>query len=269
LNLDKPLAFLKKDFIEQASYKFNFITQFVGIFFSTILFFFVSKLIGNAASPYLTPYGGNYFSFVLIGIAFSSYLSLALSSFSSAISSAQMTGTLEALIVTQTEIPTIIVCSSLYSFILTSFRVVLYLLLGAFVFGVKMSLQGVPIALLILVLTIISFSSLGIISASFIMVLKKGDPFMWVFTTLSWFLGGVYYPITVLPSWLSKFSYFLPITYAMEGMRLALLQGYSFYQLKFHLGILLLFSIIMLPLSVYSFVFAVRKAKRDGSLTHY
>lgn len=269
MNLSKPIAFLKKDFIEQASYKFNFISQFIGILFSTILFYFVSKLVGEAASPYLTPYGGDYFSFVLIGIAFSSYLSLSLSSFSGAIQGAQSMGTMEALLSTQTEIPTIILCSSLYSFILTSFRVVLYLLLGAFVFGVKMSIQGVPTALFILILTIISFSSLGIISASFIMVLKRGDPFMWLFTSLSWFLGGVYYPIDVLPVWLKRFSYFLPITYAMEGMRLALLRNYSLYQLKFNVLALIGFSVIMLPLSIYIFVFAVKKAKRDGSLTHY
>lgn len=267
--ISKPLAFLKKDFLVQTSYKFDFITQFIGIFLSTILFYFVSKLVGNAASPYLKPYGGDYFAFVLIGIAFSSYLSIALSSFSTAIQGAQISGTLEALLVTQTSVTTIILSSSLYSFLLTSLRVVLYLLLGAFVFGVKMDAAGIPIAFLLLVLTMVAFSSLGIISASFIMVLKRGDPFMWIFTNASWFLGGVYYPIDVLPSWLKKFSYFLPITYAMDGMRLALLKGYSLFQLKYHILALLLFCVIMLPLSVAIFIFAVKKTKKDGSLTHY
>ncbi len=267
--ISKPVAFLKKDLIEQTSYKFNFITQFIGIFLSTLLFYFVSKLVGKAASPYLQPYGGDYFAFVLIGIAFSSYLSVALSSFSSAIQGAQVSGTLEALLVTQTSIPTIILSSSLYSFLYTSFRVVLYLLLGAFIFGVNMETGGIPIAILILMLTMVAFSSLGIISASFIMVLKRGDPFMWLFTNASWFLGGVYYPIDVLPDWLKKFSYLLPITYAMEGMRLALLKGYSLFQLKFHILALLLFCVIMLPLSVLIFIYAVKKTKRDGSLTHY
>jgi len=269
LILSKPFAFLKKDLIEQASYKFSFITQFAGIFFSTILFYFISKLIGNTASAYLAPYGGNYFPFVLIGIAFSSYLSVSLSSFSSAISGAQMSGTLEALLVTQTEIPVIIVCSSLYSFLLTSLRVVFYLVLGFLLFGVEMSGHGVPAAILILFLTIIIFSSLGIMSASFIMVMKKGDPFMWVFTTLSWALGGVYYPVKMLPDWIGRFSYFLPITYAMEGVRLALLKGYSLSQLTFQVGVLVAFALIMLPLSIYLFMLAVRKAKRDGSLIHY
>ena len=124
--------------------------------------------------PFLQSYGGDYFSFVLIGIAFSSYLSIGLNVFSQNLRQEQMMGTLEALLVTQTGIPTIILSSSLYSFILISFRVVAYLLLGALVFGVNMSGATLPAALLILILTIICFSGLGIISASFIMVLKGG-----------------------------------------------------------------------------------------------
>ena len=267
--LAKPFAFIKKDLIEASSYKFAFLTQFIGIIFTTVVYYFISKLIGTAATPYLKPYGGDYFSFVLIGIAFSSYLSLSLSSFSGNISNAQMMGTLEALLVTQTEIPVIVLSSSLYSFILTSFRVVIYIILGAFLFGMNISNANYPMALLILILTIISFSSLGIISASFVMVLKRGDPFTWIFSNLSWFLGGVYYPISVLPEWVQNFSYLLPITYAMEGMRLALLKGYSFNELRLNILALVIFSIVMLPWSVALFILAVKKAKRDGSLTHY
>jgi len=43
-------------------------------------------------------------------------------------------------------------------------------------------------------MTIISFSSFGIISASFVMVLKRGDPISSIFTSVSGILGG-----TVLP----------------------------------------------------------------------
>jgi len=269
VSIYKPLAFIKKDFIESASYKFAFITQFIGIVFTIILFYFLSKLLGAAATPYLAPYGGNYFSFVLIGIAFSNYLGISLSSFSAIISGAQVSGTLEALLVTQTEVPAIIIYSSLYSFIITSVRVILYILLGSLFFGMQIGNANYFGALLILILTIVAFSSIGIISASFIMILKKGDPFTWIFGSVSWFLGGVYYPISVLPDWLRNFSYLLPITYSLEGMRMALIQGHSLYQLAPNILALLLFSFLMLPLSIVIFKYAVKKAKRDGSLTHY
>ena len=269
ISVEKPLAFVWRDFINETSYKFAFLMQLFGILTSTLMFFFISKLLGDVGVKYLKPYGGNYFSFVLIGIAFFSYLRVSMQSLSESIREGQMLGTLEALLVTQTEIPTIILSSSLYSFIWASFRVAVYLLLGIFVFGVSIGNANLIGALLILILTIISFSSLGIISASFIIIMKRGDPITWMFTNISGLLGGLYFPISVLPGWLQKFSYFLPVTYSLEGMRLALLKGYSLSELMPNILALVVFSIITLPLSIMIFGYAVRRAKTDGTLTQY
>jgi len=265
----KPLAFLAKDFVNAASYKLAFVSQIFGIFFSVITFFFMSRLFGSAVLPYLEPYGGNYFSFVLVGIALASYLQVSLNSFSANIRDAQILGTLEAVLVTQTEIPTIILCASLYSFAMTSVRVLAFLLFGVFVFGMDIGGANLGGAAAILLITIIAFSSLGILSASFVMVWKLGNPLNWIFGNLSWVLGGVLYPVTVLPDWLQQVAYLLPITYALDGMRLALLKGYPLSRLWPSVLPLLAFAGLMLPASVWVFQRAVRKAKRDGTLTHY
>ena len=265
----KPLAFIKKSFISATSYKLSFIMELGGIVFSVAMFFFMSKLFGAAFIPHLEPYGGDYFSFVLIGIALSDYLGIALGSMAGTIRGGQMMGTLEALLVTQTEIPTIIVSSSLYSYIWTSIRVLVYLVVGVLGFNMNIRSANYGGALLILLLTIIAFSSMGIISASFIMVLKRGDPISWIFTSLSGLLAGLYYPVSVLPEWLQKLSYLLPLTYALEGMRLALLKGYTIAQLSHNILALSVFTAIMLPISIMSFKYAVKKAKIDGSLTQY
>ncbi|RJQ47188.1 MAG: ABC transporter permease [Nitrospiraceae bacterium] len=269
LILEKPLAFVWRDFIEDTSYKLSFLMQFLSIFISTSMFYFFSKLLGDAGSSHLKPYGGDYFSFVLIGVAFYSYLGVSMKSLSDTIREGQMLGTLEALLLTQTEIPTIIISSSLYSFIWASFKVAVYLLLGAYAFGVNLGNANLIGAAIFLMLTIISFGSLGIISASFVMVLKRGDPVNWIFSSVSGLIGGLYYPVSVLPDWLQSFSYLLPVTYALEGMRLAVLKGYSVSELLPNILALTLFSIIMLPLSIMIFRYAVKKAKKDGTLTQY
>ena len=265
----KCWAFLKRDFINEVSYKFSFFLQFFGIFFSILVFFFLSKLFEGQEIPYLKPYGGNYFAFVLIGIAFSNYLNVAIRSLSKSIRDAQMMGTLEALLVTQTEIPTIILGSSIYSYLFTSFQVLLYLVLGAFLFGVDFASANFLGAFIILIFTITSFGSIGIISASFIMIFKRGDPITWLITSLSWLLGGVYYPIEILPDWLEKLSYLIPITYSLNGMRLALLQGSSLIELKLYIVTLFMFTIFLLPLGLFIFSKAVKIAKHDGSLAQY
>lgn len=267
--LQIPLAFLKKDFYNEISYRFHFMIQIFGIFFATLSFYFLSKLVDQNASSYLEPYGGNYLAFVLIGLAFSHYMLVSLSGFSEAIRETQMMGIMEILLISQARLSTIILSSSIYKFLFTSFRIVVYLLMGALIFHVDLSNANYPGALFILLLTIVSLSCIGIISASFIMVFKKGDPIAWGITALSWLIGGVYYPISVLPPWLQKLSWLLPVTPALEGMRMALLRGYSFPQLLPTITALVVFSFIMMPFSLLVFRIAVKKAKIDGSLTQY
>jgi len=269
LFLKKMFAFVKRDFQNEISYRISFLLQIFGIFINVSVFFFLSKLLGGAQMPQLAEYSGNYFAFVLIGIAFTNYMSVALNTLSSSIREGQIMGTLEALIVTQTEIPTIIISSSVYSFLFTTIRVVIFIIIGVFIYGLDLSQANYAGAVLILCLSIVAFSSFGILSASFVMVLKKGDPVASLFNSISWLLGGVYYPVSILPSWLKPFSYFLPITYSLEGMRLALIKGAPFYQLLPSILSLLLFTAILMPISILSFQYAIRLAKRDGSLTHY
>jgi len=265
----KMVAFIKRDFSITASYRLSFFFQFFGILFSVVTFYFIAKLFGKAAVPYLSSYGGDYFSFVLIGIAFSDYLGVGLSSFAGTIRQGQMLGTLEAMLVTPTRVHSIVLFSSIWQFLLTSIRVLAYILLGVFFFGVSITRPNIPAAFLVLILTVLAFSSLGIISASFIMVFKRGDPLNWLMGSFSTLFGGVLFPITILPGWLQTISYFLPITYSLRAMRHALLQSYPFRALGFDILILALFSAILLPLGVYAFGVGVRRAKKDGSLTHY
>jgi len=265
----KIAAFIKKDFFIQMSYKFHFILSWLGILIQTGIFYFIAKLFGNSISPYLKEYGGEYFPFVLIGLAFSGYLLTALRSLSMTIREEQMMGTLEAILLAPTKIFTLVISLSCWDFIFASINIIIYLLLGTCFLGVKLSNVDIFAVFIILFLTIVSFISIGILSAAFIMVLKKGDPVTWAIGMSSAFFGGTYFPITILPQKLKAISYFLPITYSLRSLRHALLQGYSCRALLFDISILLLFCITLFPLSIWVFKYAVRKAKLAGTLAHY
>lgn len=265
----KLTAFVRRDFLSEISYRFSFFLQLGGILLSVVTWFFIARLFGGVVVEGLVPYGGSYFAFVIVGVAFSNYLQTSLFGLSRNIRDAQMMGTLEALLVTQTGPPLIILASSLYGFCVTSLRVVVYLVFGALLFGLDLGQANYLGALLMLALTIVAFMSLGILSASFIMVFKKGDPVGALIMGLSWFIGGVYYPTSVLPDFLRKLGYLLPITHSLEGIRLTLLQGQSIAEVGGSLAALALFCLVMIPLSLLAFRFAVNRAKRDGTLTQY
>ncbi len=265
----KAWLFLRRDLKLQLSYRLSFFLQFFGIFFSIASFYFVAQVFGLSASPYLQNYGGSYFPFVLIGIAFSGYQSVALYSFVNVIETAQTMGTLEAMLVTPTRLPTILFASSLWNFVFTSFRVFLYLLVGMLLFGVSLAGANVGAGVLVLLLTIVSLSAVGIFSASFTIAVKQGNPINFFIASVSTLLGGVYYPVEVLPDWMQTLAKFYPLTYSLQAMRRALLMGEPLRALLPELAALVGFSVLLLPLSLVAFRYAVRYARREGSLTQF
>jgi len=71
---EKALWFIKRGYLLQMSYKFDFFLRMFFMLFNILTYYFIAKMMGDAAAKYLEPYGGDYFSFVLIGMAFSGYL---------------------------------------------------------------------------------------------------------------------------------------------------------------------------------------------------
>ncbi len=262
-------AFLSRDFYTETSYRFSFLTSIIGIVFSAFVFFFLSEFIGDAVSPMLSEYNGDYFSYVLIGVAFGSYFGVGLTGFSRALRQAQTTGTLEAMLMTPTSLPHIIVGSALWSYSFTTFRVLIYLLIGTLLLGVSFSDANYAGAFVSLLLAIVAFASIGIMAASVIMVIKRGDPITSLFSGVANLVGGVFYPVEILPPGLQFLARLLPLTYALNAMRLALLGGASWAELAPDLLALLLFCIVLFPLSLLMFRYAVQRARMEGSLAHY
>ena len=262
-------AFIKRDFSQAISYRFSFMLQIGGVFFSVAIFYFLSELFGGAIAPQLEAYGGNYFSFVLIGLAFTGFLGLSLSSFATSIREGQVMGTLEIMLLSPTRLSAILICSSLWGYVMMIFRVVLYLVVGAFIFGADLGGANIGGALLIMILSIASFTGFGVLSAALVLIVKKGDPVAIILNGASSLLAGVFYPVAVLPDWLEPVSKVLPLTYALDSMRLAMLQGQSLYELRYDILVLLAFTLVLTPLSFLVFRRALKKAKMEGSLIQY
>jgi ABC-2 type transport system permease protein len=264
--MNKAWAFLKRDFRIETSYRLSFLLSLASIFFATSVFYFLGKIVDPSV---VGDTSQDYFSFVIIGIAFSSYLRTGLSAFSETLREEQMIGTLEAMLATPTGYTAVIIYSSLWRFVFTSVTAFLYLLMGALFFGLSLGHANIPPALLLLVLTVISYSSLGILAACFIMVFKRGDPINWVVGNLSTLLAGVYYPLTVMPGWMQGLAKLFPLTWSLQGLRLALLKGYGFGQLKTEILAMLVLCAVLVPASLFLFRLAVDHAKKVGSLIKY
>ncbi len=269
LTLRKLALLFRRDFAVASSYRLAFAIELFQALLGSASFYFLSRFIESPTLQKSLPAGSNYFSFALVGIAFFDYLSVALSTFDASLQEARQNGTLENLLVTQTSLPVILVGSSLYPFVLMSLRTAIYIGWGAVLFGFPLAGANWLGAALVLAASVLALSGLGILSASYLLIFKRGNPVNWAILGLSSVVGGMLYPISVLPNWLQFVARLTPVTYSLEGMRAAILGHASMRELLPSIAALLVFAIVLLPISFAIFSWALRRTKITGTLTHF
>lgn len=264
-------AFVRRDLAIATSYRLQAFFQVASMFSLAVTFFFLSLMlrrVEGAIEP-LHRYGGSYFAFVLIGLATSLYVDASLRSFSMAIRTAQITGTFEAMLTTRTPIGIVVAGSALYTLVATGLRSAVLVGFGVLVFGVHVHVDALPTAALVVVLTVLCTLALGIFSAGFIVLFKQGDPLTNAISGLSWLLSGVLYPKEILPRWVQEAASVLPLTHALEALRLTLLQGAPASAVSRGVVGLGVLAAVGLPLSLAWFAWAVHRARAAGSLAKY
>ena len=263
-----PWAFVVRDFRIEVSYKAGFVFRIAAPLVNVAIYYFIARVFGSVAAPYLQLYGGNYFAFVVIGVAFADYLGLGISAIGNSIRDGQVTGTLELMLLSPTRLTTVLLSSTLWSYLFASLTVAVYLTAGIML-GMRLDSANVPFALLSLIISVVSFNALGLFAASLIILMKRGDPLGWAIRVTSAVLGGVFYPMNVLPGWLRALAQALPLTHALELMRRSLLNGEGWTELRGEMLTLIGLTALLLPLGLLACALAVRVARTDGSLSHY
>jgi ABC-2 type transport system permease protein len=262
-------AFIVRDAKIAMSYRISFVVSLLGNLLILAVFYFIGKTVGFEKIPALQSYGGSLLAFLLIGIALTDCVGVSLTGFATQIREGQMTGTLEITILSPAGLPAILICSSLWGYVFSGVRLLLYLVVGGFLYGVDLGKANLSAGLLVFVLTVLAFMGIGILWASVVLLVKRGESIMTVFSYLVVLTSGVLFPATVLPSWLQSLSVLSPLTHALDGMRRALLQGTGIPELMPTLLVLVAFSVVFLCLGISAFQYSIRLARRSGSLAEY
>jgi len=152
------------------------------------------------------------------------------------------------------------------SIITSCIGLVVMVLLAVGVFHLRIFTQGLPLAAFVFLLFVFGIT-LGITATS--MVLRFGPASEWLLWPLAALLSpfaAVFYPVSILPTWMQWVARALPPSYVFEGMR-GLLNGEAF---PAHLmirgaGI----AAVELFGAVYLFSRIYRRAVRSGLLARY
>ena len=261
MELDKIYYFMKRDMLSFSTYKTNILLSVLSALFGALSYAFLGA---NASVPSVTQiYNMPYTTYLLIGLAFNTYLSQSLTLVQRTINP----WSLEEVLVSPTGLVTFIIGSSLWGFIWSTGVIAIYLAVGVFAFGVVLSVNIVG-TILVVALGIGTFIGFSMIGAGILILTKQGDPVTTVITIATNLFGNVLFPPAVMPFALQVVSYFVPQNYFFTCIR-PMLTGAAVQTILPDLLILFGMCAVILPLGYGVYAWCLRTARKNGTLSWF
>lgn len=137
----------------------------------------------------------------------------------------------------------------------------------AFFFDLQMPQADFVSAMVILAISSVSFIGIGMMTAVLPLISpEKGSQLGFIAQGMLLVVSGIYYSVEVLPEpmqWLATIS---PATYALEGIRDAILEGAAVGELWGAIWPLIVIGVISIPAGLWVFQRGEQYAKRHGKL---
>jgi ABC-2 type transport system permease protein len=205
--------------------------------------------------------------FLLIGTLVWAYLSAVLDDMSLTIMWERWEGTIEHTLMAPVPRVVHLVGMSCFGVLHALVRTTLIMVFALPFFNVELSQADWLTAAAVVAVGSISLIGLGILAGILpLLYPERGEQMSFMVQALVLLVSGVYYSINVLPGWLQAASYISPATYLLRGVRDAILNGASLGHEAGDIGVLAIFGVVMLPLSLLIFGAAERWAKKTGRL---
>jgi ABC-2 type transport system permease protein len=262
-------AFIRREMAALGGYRAAFIIRILGVVVAVGSMVFLARFVGAAVNPHLATYGGNYLGFMVLGLLAAEFQQVGVSGLAARIRTSQMMGTLEAEIATPSPPWMVLGAPPMYEFGAAVLRSTAYLVAAMLLLGLDLGRANWLSLALAVPLVLAAFSGLGLLAAGTTMLVRRMNPVAMIIGSLSFFLSGVLYPVSVLPEWLRAIGRLLPLTPTLAVLRGALLVGAGPAALADSFVALLVFAGVLAPVGAGVFAFALRRARVDGSLSHY
>ena len=261
---DAMYAVLRRDFRLELSYRVRFIARFASVFFSLTLFYYVSRLIGTGfASP------DEYYAFAVIGIVVLQVLNATLVMPPMLLRQELVAGTWEKLVVSPLGPIAGTIALMVWPFVLAAVGSVITIAFATLVFGIPFAWETAPLAVPVAVLATVAFMPFGVLLVGAVLAAKQamaGPSF--IITAVS-LVGGLYFPVALLPGWIQWMSEVQPFTPAAELMRHLLLGNPLIDPAWVSVAKLTLFAAVLLPISLYVLSLVLRRTRRTGTIVEY
>jgi ABC-2 type transport system permease protein len=262
--LDAMWAIVRRDAILFASYRTLLVSQILGPLFTIALFYYISRLL--TARTIHSP--GGYFGFVIVGLAIVQVLTISLGIMPVAVRQELVSGTIERFLVSAHGPVNGIVGTMLFPLINA-------LITGALMLGMATIFFGLPLAgtaalaLPASLLGMLAFMPFAFVLVALVMVVKQiSSATQFIIAGLS-IVGGLYFPVSVLPVWIRWASDVQPFTPAADLLRHLLVNAPLAHSAGVDLLKLAGFVVILLPAGFILLRIAIRHGQRSGTVAEY
>lgn len=261
-------ALVRANWLTAASYRMAMLFSLFGLVFVLLPLYFMANALQPTMQQVISGEARQYFGFVVLGAICYSLASSCTTSLPTAIDGAIGRGTLEAILGTPARLGAVCVGFVGYGVLWALLRAAI-LLVAAVWLGAAIVWRGVPLGLVVLLLTMLTYAGLGLIFAAMVLVFRTTGPLTTAVLTGSMFLGGVYYPTSIIPSWIRDLAGLFPLTYGLRALRQIVLRGDSFTHVASDVQMLAAMTTVSLAVGTVAFSFAIQRARRAGTLSSY
>jgi ABC-2 type transport system permease protein len=261
---DAMWGIMRRDAILFASYRTQLVSQFLGPLFTITLFYYISHII--TAKTIHSP--GGYFGFVIVGLVIVQILTVSLGIMPVTVRQELVSGTIERFLVSAHGPVNGVLGTMLFPLASAAFTGVLMLGLATVIFGLPLAATAV-LAIPVSLLGMLAFLPFAFILVALVMAFKQVTSVTQFIIAGIAIVGGLYFPVTVLPSWIRWTSEVQPFTPATDLLRHLLVDTPLAHSAVVDLLKLVGFIVVLLPTSFALLRAAVRYGQRTGTIAEY
>jgi ABC-2 type transport system permease protein len=204
---------------------------------------------------------------LLIGAVIWAYLGIIFEILTETVAWERWEGTIEYTFMAPLSRPTHLVGMGIFAVGYGVVRSALLFATIAFFFDLQMPNADFVAALLVLAVSSVSFIGIGMMTAVLPLISpEKGSQLGFIAQGMLLVVSGIYYSVEILPEPMQSLAKISPATYALEGIRDAILEGDGIRAMWDELRALVVIGIVSIPAGLAVFRRGERYAKQHGKL---
>ena len=193
-----------------------------------------------------------YLDFLIPGVIALTVFMGSVATTGSAIAGEKEDGTLVRMLMTPISKRSVILGKTIYQLILQLGRAVILIFAAYLLLGFHMNGSWLLISLVLVIFTL-GGVGMGIVMSSRVDDMESFFQLNMLVTMPAMFVTGVFFPLSSVPDWMRYIAYCLPLTYAIDAMRIIMIKGQGLNAVSTDLIILSLFAIVTFTAGVHLF----------------